>query len=116
MQRAEGWGPATLASTVGTTGPGSWVKPPAQVFPNWSYTVVTANSTSTVTITYALQGTLDNSTAPAAGYIYSLSTGSGAGTTHATNKLARQVRIRIDSISSTSSTAPTATVVAAGSL
>ena len=109
------FGPITSVAAVTSTGPGSWVKPRG-ILNNWGYTVATAGSTSAITVTHTLQGTLSDSTAPAAADIFPMSTTSGAGHSRVTARLARQVRVRINSLSSTSSTGPTATVVVAGTL
>ena len=86
------YGPVTSASAITSTGGKSWVKPRG-LLNNWGYTITTAGSTSAVTPKHRL-----------------------AGHSRVTARLARQVRVRINSLSSTSSTGPTATVVVAGTL
>ncbi len=108
-------GPVTSASAVSTTGGKAWVRPRG-LLTNWGYTITTAGSTSTVTVTHRLEGTLSDSTGPVAADVYTLSTGNGTGHVRTTGKVARQVRINIVSLSSTSSTGPTTTAVIGGAL
>lgn len=108
------YGPADSASAVTTTGGKTWIKP-RSVLSNWGFTIITAGSATTITSKYKLEGTLSESTAPSAADIYDMSTGSGAGHTRVTGMLARQVRINVTALSSTSST-PTLSAVVAGSI
>ena len=111
------YGPETSASAITSTGGKSWVKPRG-LLNNWGYTVTSAGgSTSTVTSKHKLEGTLSDSTAPAAADIYTLSTGSGDGHVRTTGKVARQVRMNITTApASTSSTGVTLTAVVGGTL
>ncbi len=110
------FGPVTSASAVSTTGGKTWVKPRG-LLANWGYTITTAGTTLTITVKHKLQGTLSESTAPVAADIYTLSTGAGTGHVRTTAKPARQVRISIDTLSSTSTAVtPTATAVVGGTL
>ena len=110
-----GYGPFTSISAA-STGPGLWGFPRGQVLSAWAYHIATSNSTSAVTVKHKLQGTLSESSAPAAADIFTISAGSGAGYVAATGKPAVQVRANITSITSTSSTAPKATAVVGGGL
>ena len=114
-QLANSFGPQTGASAVTSTGGGTWIKPRG-LLANWGYTITTAGSTSTVTSKHRLEGTLSDSTAPAAADVYTLSTGSGAGHVRTSAKVARQVRINVTTLSSTSGAGPTLTAVIGGSL
>ena len=109
------YGPQDSATAVSTTGGKSWVKPRG-LLNNWGYTITTAGSTSTVTSTHRLEGTLSEATSPVAADIFTLSTGNGAGHVRTTGKIARQVRINVVTLSSTSSTGSTLTAVVAGTL
>ena len=110
------YGPATSAGAVTTTGGQTWIKPRG-VLANWGYTITSAGSTSTVTSKHKLEGTLSDSTGPAAADVFTLSTGSGDGHIRTTGKVARQVRIHFTTAAaSTSSTGPTVTAVVAGTL
>ena len=109
------YGPVTSASAITSTGGKSWVKPRG-LLNNWGYTITTAGSTSAVTSKHRLEGTLSDAAAPAAADIFTLSTGSGAGHVRTTGKIARQVRINVTTLSSTSGAGPTLTAVVAGTL
>ncbi len=111
------FGPATSASAVISTGGQTWIKPRG-VLANWGYTITSGGgSTSAVTSKHKLEGTLSDSTGPAAADIFTLSTGSGDGHVRTTGKVARQVRIHFTTAAaSTSSTGVTVTAVVAGTL
>lgn len=112
----KGFGPATSANAITTTGGKTWIRPRG-ILANWGYTITTAGSTSTVTSKHRLEGTLSDSTGPAAADVFTLSTGSGIGHVRTTGKVARQVRLNITTApASTSSTGPTLTAVVGGSL
>ncbi len=115
MSLENGFGPADSASASTGTGGKTWVRPRG-LLNNWGYTITTAGSTSTVTSKHKLEGTLSEATAPAAADIYTLSTGSGAGHVRVTGKLARQVRINVTTLSSTSTGTPNLTAVVGGTL
>ena len=110
------FGPATSASASTGTGGKTWIKPRG-LLNNWGYTITTAGSTSTVTSKHKLEGTLSDSTAPAAADIFPLSTGSGTGHVRTSAvRMARQVRINVTTLSSTSTGTPTLTAVVGGTL
>ena len=114
-QLSNSLGPVTSVSASTATGAGSWATPRG-VLANWGYTITTAGSTSTVTSKHKLEGTLSESTAPVAADVFTLSTGSGAGHVRTAAKVARQVRVNITTLTSTSSSAPSITAVVGGSL
>lgn len=109
------FGPQDSATASTGTGGKSWVKPRG-LLNNWGYTVTTAGSTSAVTSKHKLEGTLSDAAAPAAADIFTLSTGNGAGHVRTTGKVARQVRINVTTLSSTSTGTPNLTAVVAGTL
>ncbi len=116
-QLANSFGPFTSSAAVTTTGAGSWATPRG-LLANWGYTITSAGgSTSTVTSKHKLEGTLSDSTAPAAADIFDLSTGSGDGHVRTTGKVSRQVRINVTTAAaSTSSTGVSVTAVVGGTL
>ncbi|MFA6044762.1 MAG: hypothetical protein WC718_07245 [Phycisphaerales bacterium] len=109
------WGPGYAKTADASTGPGAWIKPRG-LLSTWGYTVTSAGSTSTITTTGRLEGTLSDSTAPTAAEIATLSTKTGVGYVAVTGKPARQVRWNTLTLTSTSSTAPNVTVRLGGTL
>lgn len=116
------WGPGNVLTASPSTGPSAWIKPRG-LLSTWAYSVATSGSTSTITTTGRLEGTLSDSTAPGAVEIVTLSTKSGTGYGASADKPARQVRWNTLTLTSTSTgstgggpTAPTITVRLGGTL
>jgi hypothetical protein len=113
---SHGWGPERLLNAVTSTGPGTAVDADPS-HSDWGLQVVTAGSTSAITCSVTLQGTLDMlSTAPT--YMTLLtwsSTGESSGDiVFQASRPAGKVRANVVALTSTSSTAPTASAYVGG--
>lgn len=115
-----GWGPERLLNGAASTGASAWATSnPCHA--NWGIAVLGGNSTSVVHAKVVLRATLDMlSTAPTGTTIATWTSTGGAPTNsdgqvvYVTGKPAGRVQARVDALSSTSSTAPTASVWVGG--
>ncbi len=107
-----GSGGRNIANSVSSTGAQSWNKL-SGTYRHSGVEVTQGNSTSAVTLSVVIQGRINPDSSTGAITLLTWSS-TGAGVQESTHAPITEVRARVDTLTSTSSTAPTATVWYAG--